>query len=51
MLKQSLHELLRQLGVGPLPAWADALIAISNVLLVLLLRPHGLFGRREIERL
>ncbi|MEY2776196.1 MAG: hypothetical protein RLY30_294 [Pseudomonadota bacterium] len=37
MLKHTLQELLRQLGVGPLPPWADALIAISNVLLVLLL--------------
>ena len=37
MLKQTLQDLLRQVGVGPLPPWADALVSISNVLLVLLL--------------
>lgn len=37
MLKQTLEHLLRAVGFADLPRWADALIAISNVLLILLL--------------
>jgi small conductance mechanosensitive channel len=51
MLKQTLQELLRQLGIGPLPPWADALIAISNVLLILLLAWIALRLARRLLRL
>lgn len=37
MLKQTLEDLLAQMGLTDLPAWAEVLIAISNVLLILFL--------------
>lgn len=50
MLKQIIQDLLSQTGVGPLPPWADALIAVSNVFLVLLLAWFALRVARRLLR-